>query len=89
VLTIKGSVPDKSDWLGVSFYKATYSDQVLDGDYAVYPVSKGNFTRSYNVPEGFESGTYEVALWKNEVARKEIHRLQNMLAYGSGATKAE
>lgn len=86
ILAVSGVAPDKSDQLGVSFYRAGYSDPVLDGDYSIHPVEPGSFAKRYTVPDGFETGTYEVALWSRLIARKHIYRLSGQRAYTSGVT---
>jgi len=86
VLVVSGLAPDKQNQLGVSFYRAGYADPVLDGDYAVYPVGQGSFTKRYNIPAGFETATYEVALWARLLNRKYIYKLEGIKAYTSGVT---
>ena len=88
-LKITGSAPDKEDWLGISFYKASYADPVLDADYSVRRVTHGDFALTIRVPEGFETGTYDTALWKNQVERREIYKFTTMLGYGTGYTVKE
>jgi hypothetical protein len=83
-LKVNGRAPDRNDWLGVSFYRANYADPVLDAQHGAYLVAQGDFTQQLAVPEGFEAGTYEVALWKDLLEKKEIHKLGTMRAYGSG-----
>jgi hypothetical protein len=86
-LTVSGKGLGKENWLGVSFYKPDYSDPVLDGDYATYLVTEQEFTRTMRVPTGFETGTYEVALWRSLDAKKEVYKLETLRAYGTGYAK--
>jgi hypothetical protein len=84
-LTIKGEAQKPSCWLGVSFYKSGYTDAVLDGDYRMLLVAAaGGFTQTVTVPDGYEKGTYEVALWDSLKAKKRVFRLTTALGYGAG-----
>ena len=83
VLKISGKAADNC-WLGVSFYKPEYADAVLDGSYSMLDITKGSYSQSLAVPPGFESGTYEVALWGKMLARKKVFRMGTELAYCAG-----
>jgi hypothetical protein len=48
------------------------------------PISKGPFAVAIGVPDGFNDGTYEVALWTRVEAKKRVYKLAGLLAYGSG-----
>jgi len=84
-LQVSGTASEAGLWLGVSFYKSGYTDAVLDGRYSMQRVeAKGSFSRSVAVPEGFEDGTYEVALWRRLASKKKVYRMSGELGYGSG-----
>ena len=84
-LEVKGVVVDAGNWLGVSFYTPNYLDPIWDAEHSVTKMEKGIFDRSVNVPDGFAGGTYEVALWKDKVAQREVYRLDSLRGYGAGA----
>jgi len=86
-LTVSGTAPDTENWLGVSFYLPDYTDWIWEGDHAVYLVPQGEFEKSYPVPEGFEEGTYEVALWQDLAEKKTLYRMDTIRAYGYGSVK--
>jgi hypothetical protein len=89
ILRISGKAPDKEDWLGVSFYKANYADAILDGDYSTQRVAQGEFSETIAVPAGFETGSYEVALWKHLNDKKDLYKLATLQGYASGPTTKE
>lgn len=84
MLKISGNAPDKINWLGISFYKEKYADAVLDGEYQMLSLSQGRFSRTIPVPKGYETGSYEVAVWQKVISRKRVFRLGTQLAYKEG-----
>lgn len=86
-LEVTGTAPDTTGWLGVSFYKPNYTDPIWEGDHAVYFVKQGEFTRRFAVPAGYEAGTYEVALWRKLLGKKELYRLETIRGYGAGSVE--
>ncbi|MBI3270022.1 MAG: hypothetical protein HYZ53_13430 [Planctomycetes bacterium] len=69
-LVVTGDAP-ASVWLGRSLYPKSMSNPAKDGDHALVPVGRGPFLESFPVGTSFQGGSFEVALWRRKVDKRD------------------
>ncbi|MHC9543561.1 MAG: hypothetical protein AB9903_28965 [Vulcanimicrobiota bacterium] len=68
VLSITGNTYERVAYLGCSFYPSKYTSKMKEGSHEIVQVSN-SFTKTWEIPEKFNQGSFEIALWRNKVMK--------------------
>lgn len=70
ILTTKGEVNGGGAWLYRSFYPRNYRNRITEGDHRVEELGAGGFTKSWEIPDKFKGGRYEVSIWSYRIPKE-------------------
>jgi len=71
--SITGDTQGHVAYLGCSFYPSKYSNKLKEGYHDIVQVSN-SFTRSWEIPEKFYEGSFEIAIWGDKVLKARCGR---------------
>ncbi|MEW5693748.1 MAG: hypothetical protein AB1765_10685 [Candidatus Hydrogenedentota bacterium] len=96
VLVISAETDKDGYYVGYSLYTATYADPTKDLKSDLIKVENKKINKTITIPENFNNGSYEVALWGKKVEKKDCtnpgcqycstygYHLENQLDYKYG-----
>lgn len=68
VISITGNTNGRTAYLGCSFYPSKFTSKLKEGSHEIVQVSNA-FTKTWEIPEKFYQGSFEIALWGNRVMK--------------------